>query len=129
MAPDDFPDSFRADFEARYGKAAAPLHPAMVAAALETVFRDRPRVIGAVPNFDTERIAHQLGVKGWHHRLRCVETLTAGALGREVGGLSECAAALGLPVADAHTAMGDVLMVRAIWDALVAAYPTEKETR
>lgn len=120
-APADFPESFRGDFEARYRSHDEQRLPWVVAAHLRPFLDDRPTIVGAVPNFDTERITHQLGVTGWHHRLRCVETLTAGHLGRDVGGLADCAEALGIPVEDAHTAMGDVLMVRAIWDRIMGS--------
>ena len=113
----NLPESFRKD-HGRYEHRGA-LSRDRVAAELQRFFYGRPTVVGAVPNFDTERLAHQFGLSGWHHRLRCVETLTAGKLGREIGGLSECAEALGIPVADAHTAMGDVLMVREIWDSVM----------
>lgn len=62
---------------------------------------------------------YQFGVGGWSHRLRCVETLTAGHLGREIGGLSDCAAALGIDTPAAHTALGDARTARAIWDAIL----------
>ena len=115
---DALPEPFRSDYRRRFNPKLA-LNPERAADWLNSLLFDRPTIVGAVPNFDTERIAYQLGVSGWHHRLRCVETLTAGKLGRDVGGLSECAEALGIPVVDAHTAMGDVLMVREIWDAVM----------
>ena len=112
------PEKFAEDFKRRYEHDRATA-VADVADSLHQLFRDRPTIVGAVPNFDTERIAHQFYIDGWHHRLRCVETLTAGHLGRDIGGLTDCAEALGIPVQDAHTAMGDVLMVRAIWDRIM----------
>ncbi len=82
-------------------------------------------IVGAVPNFDTETLAamlcrHRL-VPAWLHRLRCVETLASGHLGREVGGLKDAAKALGLPVDEEvlHTAMGDARLAAAIWDAVM----------
>ena len=51
----DFPERFRADFDRRYG-VGQPIEPwPYVASQLELLFRDRPHVVGAVPNFDTER--------------------------------------------------------------------------
>ncbi len=85
------------------------------------------RIVGAVPSFDTETLARMLRHCGylptWHHRLRCVETLTAGHLGRDVGGLKDCADALGVGYdPDAlHTAMGDARLAMAIWDRIMGA--------
>ena len=77
--PDGFPDRFRADFDARYGK--APMGSRLdLAPLLRDLFRDRPHIVGAVPNFDTERIAHQFGVDGWHYHLIDVENLAVGYL-------------------------------------------------
>jgi hypothetical protein len=88
-----------------------------------------PQIVGAVPSFDTGLIARLLRRNispvqpvPWYHRLRCVESITAGHLGHEIGGLQACLAALGLPTGDAaaaHTAMGDALSARAIWDAVI----------
>lgn len=82
-------------------------------------------IVGAVPSFDTECLAAMLRTQGllpaWKHRLRCVETLTAGHLRREVGGLKDCAAALGIEHPDAHTALGDARTALAIWDAVMGA--------
>lgn len=83
------------------------------------------QIVGAVPSFDTEVLARLLRAEGylpsWHHRTRCVETLTAGLLRREVGGLRDCAEALGIPFdADAeHTALGDARMAQVIWDEVM----------
>jgi hypothetical protein len=84
-------------------------------------------IVGAVPSFDTETLAamlrrHRL-VPGWHHRLRCVETLASGRLRREVGGLKDAAKALGVPVDESvlHTAMGDARLAAACWDAVMGA--------
>lgn len=88
-----------------------------------------PQIVGAVPSFDTGLIARLLRRNispvvppPWYHRLRCVESITVGHLGREIGGLQNCLDALGLPSGDkagAHTAMGDALSARAIWDAVM----------
>lgn len=86
------------------------------------------QIVGAVPSFDTGLIARLLRRNispvqpvPWYHRLRCVESITVGHLGREIGGLQHCLEALGLPVNEitAHTAMGDALSARAIWDAVM----------
>lgn len=81
------------------------------------------QLVGAVPSFDAEVFDHLLRDNGlcpaWHHRLRCVETLTAGHFGEEVGGLGACARALDIEVTDEHTALGDARTARAIWDAIL----------
>jgi len=77
--PEGFPERFLSDFRSRYGYedmiGRASLRP-----ALRHLFRDRPHVIGAVPNFDTERIAYQFEVTGWHYHLIDVENLAVGWL-------------------------------------------------
>jgi DNA polymerase III epsilon subunit-like protein len=82
-------------------------------------------LVGAVPSFDAGTLdpmlrRHRL-VPAWLHRLRCVETLASGHLGREVGGLKDAAKALDLSVDQAvlHTAMGDARLAAAIWDAVM----------
>lgn len=83
-------------------------------------------IVGAVPSFDTEVLSRLLRSQGlvptWHHRLRCVETLAAGSLGRELGGLSDVMAELGLgrDPAAVHTAMGDASDAMRVWDHLMA---------
>jgi hypothetical protein len=82
-------------------------------------------IVGAVPSFDTHVLETFLRSNRhqptWHHRLRCVETLTAGHLGREVGGLAKCAEALGIefPQSEQHTALGDARMALAIYDKIL----------
>jgi len=82
-------------------------------------------IVGAVPDFDTNCLARLLRGEGfmpaWHHRIRCVETLASGYVGRELGGLADCMDALGLdfPEADRHTALGDARAAKRIWDAVM----------
>jgi len=83
-------------------------------------------IVGAQPWFDTstlERLLRSEGLRAGHHyRLRCVENLTAGKLGREdIGGQKACAEALGLIVnpTTEHTALGDALVAKAIYDAVM----------
>ena len=86
-APADFPEPFASDFAARYSIDDPDYteHGDLIP-ILRYLFRDRPHVVGAVPNFDTERIAHQLGVSGWHHHLIDVENLAVGWMaGKEFG--------------------------------------------
>lgn len=96
------------------------------AAEMVAVWTHGAHIVGAVPNFDTESLDKLLRAFGrlpaWHHRLRCVETLTAGYLGREIGGLSDCAKELGIEVdpAAVHTAMGDARTAMQVYDRIVA---------
>ena len=79
-------------------------------------------LVGAVPSFDAETLANLLRSHGymptWHHRLVCVESMTAGAAGRLVGGLSDCAGVCDLDPSTyaAHTALGDAQLARDIYD-------------
>lgn len=123
----ELPGSFRADHDRRWPDDQAEVKSRSRAAALIYHFlADRPRIVGAVPSFDTERLArliadHECAPPPWHHRIRCVETLTAGHLRREVGGLAECADALGLTydTTAVHTAMGDAELAMRIYDKVM----------
>ena len=127
--PDDFPESFLSDFHNRYGGQAL-LTPGLARYHLERhVFReDRPHVVGAVPNFDTERIAHQLGASGWHYHLIDIENLAVGWLaGRGLPlpplpwDSNDLSRAVGVDPDDyrRHEAMADVEWARAIYDRLI----------
>ena len=144
----DLPDSFREDYDARYNDARA-WDLADAAKGIHTLTSDngttgRPHVVGAVPSFDTERLAllfAEYGLTpGWHYHIQDVESLAIGHLrGRlrwgapavdERGRLVEVTTppyssdalseALGVIVPDIgrHTAMGDARWVRALWDAI-----------
>lgn len=103
-------------------------------ATVTQLFDDRPHVVGAVPQFDTERIAHQwfkYGAKPkWHYHLIDVENLAVGFLaGRRKKPLlppwnsDDLTAALGLdavPDDERHTALGDVRWVRRMYDAVMS---------
>ena len=128
--PDGFPDRFRADFDARYGQV-PPLPPCTLRPLLRNLFSDRPHIVGAVPNFDTERIAHQFGVSGWHYHLIDVENLAVGYL----AGIGETpriplpwdsdalSAAVGVDPEwfRRHEAMADAEWARAIYDRVMGA--------
>lgn len=79
---DDFPAEFRADYDARYTP-----HDAMdpfEAAVMISIFTRGAHIIGAVPSFDTERLAkllHRHGIEpGWHYHLIDVENVVVGWL-------------------------------------------------
>ncbi len=80
-------------------------------------------IVGAIPWFDTEileRILRENGVApAWRYQLIDVEALTAGHFRRHVGGLGKCAEALGVPVEDAHTALGDARTAMRVYDAVM----------
>ena len=87
---------------------------------------DGATLVGAVPSFDAGFIEKWLRTNGscptWHHRLRCVETLTAGHLRNpKIGGLAHCCQALSITQEGEHTALGDARAARDIWDHIVGA--------
>jgi hypothetical protein len=93
------------------------------AAALELLLRDA-EIIAAQPAFDLEAIGNLLQRQGadrtWHYRARCIESLAAGHLRKDPGGLQACAKALGVPVDPdvMHTSLGDARLVRACWERI-----------
>ena len=137
----ELPDSFRADLESRFDPLVA-ISPRDAARLIAHALRPgtdgaKAHVVGAVPNFDTERLALLLRAHGlepaWHHHLIDVETLAVGyrygasdrmripkkgfslpwdsdALSRSVG--------IEPDAARRHTAMGDAEWARAIYDRI-----------
>lgn len=147
------PASFRDDHRERYNPTLA-LTRANFAAELQMLFLEKPgdppaHVVGAVPNFDTERLARilrdELGEPPpWHRHLVDVETLAVGALrtrariapllGGERADLlrliempwdsDAVSRALGVEPPGPgvrHTAMGDVLWTIDLYDAVMGA--------
>lgn len=131
----DLPESFVTDYRKRFRLAqeASRIHQPDSAARLIAAFlTGRPLIVGAVPDFDTTRIRHQLleprGIQDpWHYHLIDVENLVAGFLAGR-GELvpppwksDQLSAAVGVDPEsfDRHTAMGDVLWVRAQYDAVM----------
>lgn len=131
----DLPESFVTDYQTRWkaaGDASLITQPDNAADLIVEFFADRPHVVGAVPNFDTERIAHQLlrprgHVEPWHYHLIDVENLVAGFLaGRSMlmqppWKSDDLSAAVGIDpeLFERHTAMGDVRWAMAQWDAVI----------
>ncbi len=142
------PASFRTDHQARFpvshdtGWHAETVSQAQAAEQIAALFHDRPQMIGAVPSFDAERLALLLrrhGFEpGWHYHLIDVENLIVGFLaGRASMGDLDAGLALPLPgdkwnsdVLSAavgvnpaeharHTALGDVIWVKAQYDAVM----------
>jgi hypothetical protein len=141
----NLPSSFRDDHYARFRDHQAYTRR-YACQVITDVFRNgRPHVVGAVPNFDTERIAQFVAKQwphwpplGWHYHLIDVETLAVGYLhaqAREFPGgkaadfvakglpwdSDDLTAALGLdpvPENERHTALGDARWVMRIYDAV-----------
>jgi hypothetical protein len=133
------PEPFRADHANRYDPALA-WRREEAAEHVAVLFTGRPHVVGAVPNFDTERLARLLLrldlVPGWHYHLIDVENLAVGYLaGRaSMGDLDAGLAMPDLPwdsdvlsracgveppTKDRHTAMGDARWAMALYDAIM----------
>lgn len=143
--PDDakwlesLPEPFAQDYRTRFGRNYGLSVSADIAAHQIREFLDgRPHIVGAVPSFDTERIARQLMEphgfdRPWHYHLIDVENLVVGYLrGLYMAGgqdmpidppwkSDELSRAVGVDPEqfDRHTAMGDVLWVRAQYDAVM----------
>lgn len=84
------PTSFRDDHYNRYLDHKA-YSTRQAASYIEDIFRrGKPHVVGAVPNFDTERVARLVGQHsriplGWHYHLIDVENLAVGYLAGLLG--------------------------------------------
>jgi len=137
------PDRFRDDLTSRYFDAEA-YSPDAASGIIAGLFDDdrSTHVVGAVPNFDTERLALLLRRYGltptWHHHLIDVEALTVGYLAsqaREYPGSKaadvlriglpwrsdDITAAIGVtvPEDERHTAMGDARWAMRTYDAVM----------
>lgn len=81
---DELPEEFQRDYASRFDAESA--HEMFDAAQEINAFMvGRPHIVGAVPNFDTARISHQLlqpaGLADpWHYHLIDVENLAVGYL-------------------------------------------------
>lgn len=134
------PESFRSDHDVRYDYSAASLM-GDAAAFIHELTQDRPHIVGACPNFDTERLAlllRRFGFEpGWHYHLIDVENLAVGWLHARAleypGSRAVDFLAKGLPwdsdalshacdveppIEGRHTAMGDALWAMALYDAV-----------
>lgn len=124
-------EDFVADYRARYDETTAFCWSA--AARSIASFVGGATVVGAVPDFDTTRIRHQLlgplGIEDpWHYHLIDVENLAVGYLrGLAVPGFAppwnsdEVSSALGVtvPEDERHTAMGDARWAMRLYDAVM----------
>lgn len=137
VAPMDFPEPFASDFQARYYDSDAPLTDhdevkVLLRYLLRPADGQKAHIVGAVPNFDTERIARQLGVGGWHYHLIDVENLAVGWLSRRLANeiadpirppwsSDDLSGRVGINPAkySRHTALGDARWARDIYDTVV----------
>jgi hypothetical protein len=134
------PDEFLRDHQARWNPDLAATNLRLAAECIAGLFIDRPHVVGAVPNFDTERLAlllRRYGCEpGWHYHLIDVENLAVGFLaGLAARGDLDVGLAMQDPPWDSdalsravgvdpdqfarHTAMGDAEWARAIYDTIL----------
>lgn len=142
------PEEFRIDHDTRYDPDEA-LSQEKFVGFLQAVFSgpQNPHVVGAVPSFDTARIDHQFLIprglpSPWHYHLHDVENVAVGWLrALEVAASNsgfgstpdlrrwlpphssdDISAALGVDPEwfERHTAMGDVLWIKAQWDVIFA---------
>lgn len=129
----DLPDEFADDYRKRsFRNRRRAVDPTLAAVRIHKFLDGRPHIVGAVPDFDTTRIRHQLLrplllPDPWHYHLTDVENIVVGYLAGR-GQLiappwkSEAlSASVGVNPDDyaRHTAMGDVRWVRAQWDAVM----------
>ena len=139
------PESFRADHKARFPRSNTdgPLYSRAEAAyAISRILSGdpKPHIVGAVPNFDAERLALLLREHGhepgWHYHLIDVENLAVGYIVGRWGTKDEAEArAVSLPwdsnnlsravgveppgEGERHTAMGDARWALALYDAVM----------
>jgi len=126
------PESFRKDHIARYDSTRA-VTPNGAAHQIKRLLTGRPHIVGAVPNFDTERLARLLsrfwyGPPSWHHHLIDVEALAVGYLAAQGwrpklpwdSDLLSRACGVEPPTTERHTAMGDARWARDLYDAITA---------
>lgn len=126
---DGFPEEFLGDYLGRYKPDTAWGEVAAVG-AIHAITKGA-HIIGAVPSFDTERLAKLLRRNGiepeWHYHLIDVENVVVGYLAGR-GELiprpwksDQLSAAVGVNPDDyaRHTAMGDVRWAMAQWDAVI----------
>jgi hypothetical protein len=100
---------------------------------IDDFLQGKPHIVGAVPNFDTERIAVLLSKElpdwraPWHYHLIDVENLAVGYLAAkgntiplpwDSDALSD-AVGVTAPTDERHTAMGDVRWAMAIYDTVM----------
>lgn len=133
------PESFREDHYARFPSHNQETPRPRAAHAIGNFLAKRegvrPHIVGAVPNFDTERIALLLADVNrspeWHYHLIDVENLAVGYLAgvrRALPDLpwssDDLSRAVGVepPTDGRHTAMGDAEWAMALYDAIAGVH-------
>jgi hypothetical protein len=137
---------FAADYRARYDPERAIVR-AVAVNRLRRMFRGRAHMVGACPWFDAERLGVMRRLAGfdepdpWHYHLIDVETLAVGYLSGHItatetidlGAFTDCPPSLpwdsdelsrrvGVEPpgpGERHTAMGDVLWAKAVYDSIL----------
>lgn len=130
------PEPFQGDHQERMPAACTGRVVSKASAARQiATFTEGFSIVGAVPSFDTERLARLLGAHHitpkWHYQLIDAETMAVGrlaAMGIEVPlpwDSSALSRAIGIDpdLYARHTAMGDVEWARAMFNACLAPLP------
>ena len=119
------PDPFRYGRLGQDGREDAVVSPKVAAGRIAQDFKDGI-IIGAVPSFDEETLANLLHEHGlaptWHYHLIDIESMAAGHLkARPPWNFDTLLAAFGLiyDERDRHTALGDAVMVKELYDAVM----------
>lgn len=143
---DSLPLSFREDHYNRYLDHKAVSRKEACQRVADLFRNGKPHVVGAVPNFDTERLTHMAELEwprwsdpkfGWHYHLIDVENLAVGWIAANLDKIPNesgstllalpwdsdvISAAVGVDPQrfPRHTAMGDVRWAMAIYDAVIS---------
>lgn len=138
MRCQQLPPSFLADHERRFPASHSStwhkdtVSQGQAADLINAFLSGKPHIVGAVPNFDTERLAVLLSSfienwrMPWHYHLIDVENLAVGYLAAKGTPVSlpwnsdEVSAAVGVtvPEDERHTAMGDARWAMRLYDAV-----------
>lgn len=125
----DAPQWFQDDYNNRYNPHEA-IHTRDLVGLLDHIYRGRAHTVGAVPNFDTERLGRLCdrykAKEPWHYHLIDIETRAEGFLagrGKPVPrpwSSDDLSRRLGVDPEkfERHSALGDVYWEMAQWDAM-----------
>jgi hypothetical protein len=129
------PKRFRADHDARYNKEEA-VSQKRAAEFIHEITGNGAHIVGAVPNFDTERLALLLRKHGyepgWHYHIQDAETLTVGYLrgrGESAPNLpwdsDELSRRIGVEPPsenERHTALGDAFWAERLYGTIMGEW-------